>query len=993
MKITMRKRGLAAGLSILFLSGALAAKGPILECGSYIVKAQEEAFLHLRHSVRRVTARLAAADVATSRAARANQDVGEIAVIGAGNGVVGLRNPFDLVSKTVSFTPDGAGYKVSSGSDTFDTAASLSGTKLPLEDDDTERIALPFPFRFYGATYYEAFVNSNGSLSFTAGDLDYSGAFGHFAAGPPAIAALFTDLNPPSSTNGVRLLKEPGRLVLTWDNVLLATDNFFNAGQTFQMRLYPTGRIELTYTSVSATLAKAVAGLNPGGLQAVTLADLSTTTDTFTTGIAESFTSTSAPDIDMMAAAQRFYQTHDDSYDYLVVYNAMGIAADAGIVAYEVTTRSKGDGYGDTPTDTGLEYGSKRQLQAVLNLGPTIQYPTDPFGTVASRGSIGDTPVSILAHETGHLFLALVSVPSPTSSTFPPMLGAGLAHWAFPFNSDASVLEGNRIEDLGPSANPRYRTTATVQHYSALDQYLMGLRAPQDVPPTFAVLNSGLANSRGPQTGIVFNGTRLDIPVNDVVKAAGRRTPDATVAQRNFRFAFIMVVDETADLSAGTPAAAAIAQVDGYRTAFESFYTKSTDFRATLSTTLRRSATLSLSPAAGVALNGTGLASIELASAATAPVSFTIETPQGIVGAPASVTIPAGGKKVDFNVTGTRVGVEELRAVPNNTSFHSALARVQVSPVTDLRVSVVGGDKQQVAAGALQPIVARVVDQNKLPYSNQPLNVAVSGGGTISATTAITNAFGEASFTWTPAAGSFNTLTFTIPGVPSSAGTATALGIPAVSTGGVVNGASFQAPIAPGGFGSIFGGSLAGGARASATGTSFPTALSGVRVTLNGTGVPLTYVSDTQINFVVPVSILPGTAQLLVESPLGTSEAMPVQIAATAPGVFFNTSTGAGAVLVAGTGTLTQVRPAKPGEFLEIYCTGLGLSPTATVTIGGINAPVSYAGSTVVQGLQQVNVQVPAGLSPGSQALVLSIGGRLGGTQANTVQVQVTSGP
>lgn len=976
------------GLFLLLLTSILLAKEPLAECGSYFVKAQEEAFLHLRHAVRQASVRRSVADVATLRAARANLDVGEIAVIGSGNGVVGTRNPFDLVSKTVTFTPDGAGYKVESGADTFDTAASINSTKLPLEDDDTERIALPFPFRFYGTTYNEAFVNSNGSVSFTAGDLDYSGAYGHFTSGVPAIAGLFADLNPPSSLNGVRLLREPGRVVVTWDNVLLATDNFSSAGQTFQIRFYPSGKIELTYTTASATLDRAVTGLNPGSLQPVTLLDLTTASGSFTTGIAESFTSAISPAIDMLAAAQRFYQTHDDAYDFLVVYNAMGIAADAGVVAYEVTARSNGDGYGDFPIDIGTEYGSKRQLQATLNLGPTSQYPADPFARVPSRGSIGDTPVSILAHESGHLFLALVSVPSPTSSTVPPMLGAGLAHWAFPFHSDASVMEGNRIEDLGPSANPRYRTTATVEHYSALDQYLMGFRAPQDVPPTFAVLNSGFTNSRAPLTGVTFNGTRLDIPVENLVKAAGRRTPDATVAQRNFRYGFVVVVDENADISPGSAGAAAIAQVDAYRRAFETYYPGATDFRGTVSTALRRGAALSMSPAGGVVLNGVGVASIELPAPAAAPVSFVIEAPLGIVTAPANVTIPTGASRIEFNLTGQRVGVEELRAVPNNAAYHTAVARVQVNPRTELRVVVASGDKQLAASGPWQPIIARVVDQNKVPYSNQPISVIVAGGGTVSPASGVTNAFGEAAFSWTPAPGSsFNTLTFGIPGGPQSTTVASALGVPGLTPGGVVNGASFSGPIAPTGFASIFGGSLAGGTRASAAGPNFPTVLGGVRVSINGTGVPLTYVSDSQINFVVPASIPPGARQLLVESSLGTSEPFALTVAATAPGIFL--VGGNAAVVVAGTTLVTQARPAKPGEFLEVYCTGLGLAPTASVTIGGIAAQVTYAGSTSIQGLQQVNVRVPQGISPGSQPLVLAISG----TQANTVQIQITSGP
>ncbi len=981
----MQKRW-AAGL-LLIVTGAWAAKGPLAECGSYITNASEEAFLHLRHTARRAATRLAAADVAALREARANQDVGEIAVIGSGNGVVGLRNPFDLVGKTLTFTPDAAGYKLDNSAASLDTAASQSGTRLALGDDETQRIALPFAFPFYGTSYSEAFVNSNGSLSFTKGDTDYSGAYGHFAAGAPAIAGLFTDLNPLASTSGVRWLREATRVVLTWDNVPLSGDTILNGGQTFQMRLYPNGRIELTYTTASSSLAKAVTGLNPGNGQPVALVDLSTTTASFTTGVAESFSSSSLPEIDLMAAAQRFYQTHEDSYDYLVFYNAMNVSAGSGVVAYELTTRSSGEGYGDTSLDDGAQYGSKRQLQAVLNLGPTSQYPTDPFGIVPSRGVIGDSPVTVLAHETGHLFLALVSVPSPTNAAFPPMLGAGLAHWAFPFNSDASVLEGTRILDQGAGSTPRYRTTATVQQYSALDQYLMGLRAPQDVPPTFAVLNSGSPNSRAPQVGVTFNGTKLDISIDDVIKAAGRRTPDATVAQRAFRMGFVMIVDENADISAGTPAAAAITQVDGYRTAFEAFFNKATDSRATMTTTLRRNASLSLAPNGGVVLGRDARAAIQLDSPATSALTFQIQAPASVVSAPASVTIPAGSKFTTFTLTGNRVGVEELKLIPSDPAFISPTARAQVNQPSALHVTVVSGNNQRAVDGALpNPIVARLVDQNNVPYSNQPVDVTLAGGGSLQTPlTGGTDLDGRITVNWTTTSGSFNTLAFSIPGVPTSTGTATALGLPAASPNGILHAASFTQQLAPGGFATIFGGSLAGGTTARATSLPFTTVLSGVSVSVNGTFAQLSYVSDSQINFIVPANISPGTAQVLVTTPIGISASTPVQIAATAPGVFYDTATGAGAVLIANTGLLTQTRPAATGDFLEIYATGLGAAPTATASIAGIDVPVVYAGSTSIPGLQQVNVRVPAGIPSGTQDLVLKVNG----IQANPVKIQL----
>ena len=43
-------------------------------------------------------------------------------------------------------------------------------------------------------------------------------------------------------------------------------------------------------------------------------------------------------------------------------------------------------------------------------MGPLSQYPRDPNGKVPARLTVGDTPLSTIAHEMGHLFLAYASV-------------------------------------------------------------------------------------------------------------------------------------------------------------------------------------------------------------------------------------------------------------------------------------------------------------------------------------------------------------------------------------------------------------------------------------------------------------------------------------------------------------------------------------------------------------------------------------------------------
>ena len=76
----------------------------------------------------------------------------------------------------------------------------------------------------------------------------------------------------------------------------------------------------------------------------------------YSAAVAERFSNVLS--VDVMAVAQKFYQTHDDAYDYLAIYNGMDIPAVSGAVAFETTVRSSGTGYAAAPVDHGEEYGS-----------------------------------------------------------------------------------------------------------------------------------------------------------------------------------------------------------------------------------------------------------------------------------------------------------------------------------------------------------------------------------------------------------------------------------------------------------------------------------------------------------------------------------------------------------------------------------------------------------------------------------------------------------
>ncbi|HWQ55818.1 MAG TPA: hypothetical protein VN442_19175, partial [Bryobacteraceae bacterium] len=259
-------RNLTLLLVLILGSPAFARHVPTL-CGTRPGMWKEEHFLH-RQSVRARALRRSTLKAAEPAGA-AVRTIGNIAILEDADGVVARRNDFNLNQRTVTFLPTGATasrYSFQTGTATYDAAAATAGTRIALDDDDSRLVTLPFAFPFYGSTYREVWINSDGNLSFTAGDNASSDrSLGRVTAGPPRIAPLFDDLDPTGATQGVRVLSEAGRVVVSWPGVPEWTETGYGTRQTFQARLYPDGRIEFAYSG--ATPAEAVVGIAPGALR------------------------------------------------------------------------------------------------------------------------------------------------------------------------------------------------------------------------------------------------------------------------------------------------------------------------------------------------------------------------------------------------------------------------------------------------------------------------------------------------------------------------------------------------------------------------------------------------------------------------------------------------------------------------------------------------------------------------------------------------------
>jgi uncharacterized protein (TIGR03437 family) len=213
--------------------------------------------------------------------------------------------------------------------------------------------------------------------------------------------------------------------------------------------------------------------------------------------------------------------------------------------------------------------------------------------------------------------------------------------------------------------------------------------------------------------------------------------------------------------------------------------------------------------------------------------------------------------------------------------------------------------------------------------------------------------------------------------------------------------------IAPGELVTLYGSGMgpAGGVLAQPIGGVYQTAVAGTTVYVNGAAAPVLYASATQVNVAVPFELNANSPAQVVVTYQGQISSVTVPTSAAAPAVFTLDGSGKGGVLavnLSDSSVNDANHPAKAGSNVLLYLTGagqtnppgtnghLGAVPLpqvnfpVTATIGGQSVKPSYAGaaSGVVEGVTQVNLQIPSGLTAGQVSIQLAVGGA--NTQSGT---------
>jgi len=223
---------------------------------------------------------------------------------------------------------------------------------------------------------------------------------------------------------------------------------------------------------------------------------------------------------------------------------------------------------------------------------------------------------------------------------------------------------------------------------------------------------------------------------------------------------------------------------------------------------------------------------------------------------------------------------------------------------------------------------------------------------------------------------------------------------PSYSAAGIVNSSNWSAgPFAPNSVLALFGTNLSYATdpvtAQEQPGFPLPTSLGGVSVYVSDTLAPLLFVSATQINFLVPMNLLPGTKPVRVVRQGTTGPEAPIAVIAAAPALFSVSGYALAADWNAANALVTPDAPAHPGDIVILYATGLGKPvpspgvpdvpttanpilalPDLKVTLAGVPLDpsfIKYAGVTPYwAGLYQLNLLLPDKL-PNDPEIIVSI--------------------
>ncbi len=499
-----------------------------------------------------------------------------------------MRNPVDFIGKGILFMRNGntgfdlQGLSPGQYDGSFEKVhATSGGFKIPINTDNASHhysFKGSFKFRFYRKTYRSIYVNSNGNLTFAKGDTRPSIDKWEFRKNLPAIAPLWTDLDP-SQGGEIILHESKDQLVVTWVGISLKGSQ---KRCSFQVVLFDDGKTnKITFNYKSADADKVLVGVSPGDkskpLSPRDLYESVYLTKQSAYGcIYEEFGG--YKDLNVVEVAKAFYKDYDDDYDTLVMFSNEDLTDPLysnwplfndieGIGLKKFDRRNTQLGKGFTNVTNLIKMGSAR----ALNDHPYKLMPD----TVSWYG------IHLLAHEQGHKWLAFNQYWD--GNKMQPSLSNGI-HWLRNVHTQAvvppwggqgkhSVMKGATWSEVLGNPGVFARALKGEACFGSLDLYLMGLCSTRELIDAWFIQTSTPVYNQ-----LRVKGKRVNLAHDNLADWDGKnrlRKPYVQNSPKHFRSAFILVHEK-----GKKPDPKMVARVARYAAAWEIYFHAFSEMRA-----------------------------------------------------------------------------------------------------------------------------------------------------------------------------------------------------------------------------------------------------------------------------------------------------------------------------------------------------------------------------------------------------------------------------
>ena len=355
-----------------------------------------------------------------------------------------------------------------------------------------------------------------------------------------------------------------------------------------------------------------------------------------------------------------------------------------------------------------------------------------------------------------------------------------------------------------------------------------------------------------------------------------------------------------------------------------------------------------------------------------APVTWQVLTPGAVTLSNVINATDSNGRASAVATLGNIAGAAQVKVTAGNAS---AIFTLNVN-IPTAGIQKISGDGQTALVNATftQPVTVKVVDGQGNPVNGAVVSFQVTGGTASVSSPSITTGPSGLASTNVTAGATATTITISASSSGFSVSFTLTSRLPGPQNVSFLNGASLQPVISPGVVAIVTGTGIATGVQGLVPAFSFlgplPTSLAGISILFNNIPAPIFYVLNAagveQVGIQVPFEIQPGSVTVTINAAGGGNGTFNVQVQQFSPGVFVTGAQGFVVAIRPDGSYVSPNNPARRGEVIRLYVTGLGaVSPAAATNTAGVpgqnvvsyiavglnNAPVPFISITYAQGM------------------------------------------